>query len=67
LTAGGRTRRRWCADTGRSLATGTGHLRASSADPDQLGHSSLNTTSIYLHKLSPSARIAKIKARRTEI
>jgi integrase/recombinase XerD len=30
----------------------------------QLGHSSLNTTAVYLNHISPSARIAKIRQRR---
>lgn len=34
---------------------------------DQLGHGSLNTTSIYLKHMSPSVRIAKIKNRRLEL
>lgn len=32
---------------------------------DQLGHSSLNTTAVYLKKMSPTARIEKIRRRRT--
>jgi site-specific recombinase XerD len=31
----------------------------------QLGHSSLNTTAVYLNHISPSARIAKIRNRRS--
>ena len=34
---------------------------------DQLGHSSLSTTEIYLKHLSPTERISKIKNRRTEL
>jgi integrase/recombinase XerD len=33
----------------------------------QLGHSSLNTTAVYLNHISPSARVAKIRSRRTEL
>lgn len=33
----------------------------------QLGHSSLNTTAVYLNHISPSARIAKIRQRRTAL
>jgi site-specific recombinase XerD len=33
----------------------------------QLGHSNLNTTAIYLNHISPSARIAKIRQRRTTL
>lgn len=33
----------------------------------QLGHTSLNTTSVYLSHISPSARVAKIRGRRTTL
>lgn len=33
----------------------------------QLGHGSLNTTAIYLNHISPSARVAKVRARRAEL
>jgi site-specific recombinase XerD len=33
----------------------------------QLGHSSLATTAVYLSHISPSARVAKVRQRRTEI
>lgn len=33
----------------------------------QLGHSSLNTTAVYLNHISPSARVAKIRQRRTTL
>jgi site-specific recombinase XerD len=33
----------------------------------QLGHSSLHTTSVYLGHISPSARVSKIHNRRTEL
>lgn len=33
----------------------------------QLGHTSLQTTAVYLNHISPSARVAKIKNRRTEL
>lgn len=33
----------------------------------QLGHSSLNTTAIYLSHISPSVRVAKIHSRRSEL
>lgn len=33
----------------------------------QLGHASLNTTAVYLNHVSPSARVAKIRGRRTEL
>lgn len=33
----------------------------------QLGHTSLNTTAVYLNHISPSARVAKIRNRRTSL
>lgn len=33
----------------------------------QLGHSSLNTTAVYLNHISPSARVAKIRNRRSSL
>ena len=33
----------------------------------QLGHTSLNTTAVYLNHISPSARVAKIRNRRAEL
>lgn len=33
----------------------------------QLGHASLNTTAVYLNHLSPSARVSKIRNRRSEL
>jgi site-specific recombinase XerD len=33
----------------------------------QLGHSNLNTTAIYLNHIAPSARIDQIRRRRTTI
>lgn len=33
----------------------------------QLGHTSLNTTAVYLNHVSPSARVAKVKNRRAEL
>jgi site-specific recombinase XerD len=33
----------------------------------QLGHTSLNTTAVYLNHISPSARVAKIRNRRSEL
>lgn len=33
----------------------------------QLGHASLNTTAVYLNHISPSARVAKVRNRRTSL
>lgn len=33
----------------------------------QLGHASLNTTAVYLNHISPSARVAKVRNRRTAL
>jgi site-specific recombinase XerD len=33
----------------------------------QLGHSSLNTTAVYLNHISPSARVAKVRNRRSTL